>query len=204
MRAPAALIASVLALAGCDRTPGTGRVDAEFSVAECPPGLLAPDLVTFGFDAGYLSTERYLDVVLVQVFRYPVRVEETDGLTLRLDLAALRRRGLLRVDASRGQLVRSDLSRPLEIPLTPGAGEAGAVLSLFGTCPDFPQFPGAEGMVRLTALTLAAEPEDTGEQERLAGTLTATLTRSSTDARVGLLRASFDFTPPRRPLATFN
>jgi hypothetical protein len=166
--------------------------------------VLAPDLVEFGFDAGYLSTERFLDVVMVQVFRYPLLVEETDGLTVRLDLGALRRRGLLRVDPARRQLVRADLSRPLEIPLTPGDGEANAVLSLFDTCPDFPQFPVVEGSLRLTALTLAADPEDTGEQERVVGTITATLARASSDAPVGTLRASFDFTPPRRPLATFN
>jgi hypothetical protein len=201
----ASLAALCLGAGGCDRTSGTGTVRARFSPAECPPGQTDLDLADYAFEAGYLSTERFQDVLLVQIFRYPVRVEETDGLTFRLDLDALLDAGLLRVDEARGQLVRADPSQPLRLPLTESAAlGVNATLSLFQTCPEFPQFAAGSGTLTLTALTLAADPDETGEQERIAGTATATLTRTSTKASVGTLDAAFDFTPPRRPLATFR
>ncbi len=93
---------------------------------------------------------------------------------------------------------------PLVLPVSQNPSGANAALSLFETCPEFPTLDVLSGVLQLTTVTLAQDPQDTGRMERLAGTLTATLTRSNAEGRVGTLRAEFDFAPPRRPLTDFK
>ena len=139
----------------------------------------------------------------LQVYDHQVRLEETDGLSIRVPLQELVDRGLLVLDPARDRLVRADQSQALRLPVGLGQDELNASFSLYLTCPDQPSFP-AIGTLVLNDLVLAAEGEDTGVDEHVQGSFTATLTRSLDGPVVGQLRSEFDFLPPRQPLATFK
>jgi hypothetical protein len=154
-----------------------------------------------------MQTERFGGVLLIDIQRYRVSLEETDGLQIRLNLQELLSRGLLVVNAN-NQIVRADPTKALTLPVSAltatNASDANATLNLFTTCPDFPTSEARTGVLSLTKVTLAQAPNDTGENERIAGALTATLSRAYTSTSVGTLESLFDFAPPRRPLTVFQ
>jgi hypothetical protein len=133
-------------------------------------------------------------------------VEDTDGLVIRFPLDDMIDRGILKKE--RGQIKRpsdQDLVVYTRSASIATSSEMSAALSLFLTCPEFPQaYAMSGGVLTINKLTISADPVDTGEGEVLAGTLTATLTRANAKGPVGSLRAVFDFPPPRRPLTDFK
>ena len=189
---------------GCGTLDGTGSVAATFFVDDCPPGT-ERDLSNYSFDAGWLATERYSGVLIIQVQEYRVRIEETDSAAVRLDLRRLLDEGTLIANDDTEEIRRADETAPLVLPLVPEGGFANASLSLFQTCPNFPTLHATSGSVELTELVLAVDPEDTGNDERLAGTFTATIARS-VDLAVpaGTTVGVFDFAPPARPTVSFK
>jgi hypothetical protein len=190
--------------AGCGLgKSGTATVSAEFDVLECQPGDEESGLEDYRFVAGYMSTERYAGILLVMIQRHRVNVEETDGVVIRMKLDDLLEQGLLHIDSERDLYTRVDTGKPLSLPITLAEADVNVSLSLFQTCPDFPTH-NASGRLELSAIEIARDPMDTGRNEHLAGTITATLTRANAEGRVGELRAAFDFAPPRRPLTDFK
>lgn len=142
-------------------------------------------------------------MLYLQVFDHQVRLEETDGLSIRLPLQDLVDAGVLVLDPVRDRLVRKDESRPLTLQVGATPKVSNASFSLYSTCPDQPNFP-AYGTLTFDDLVLAAAGEDTGVDEHVKGAFTATLSRSLDGPLVGTLRSEFDFLPPRQPLATFK
>lgn len=206
MTARRRLLLLVLPLAvACSGNNGTGFVQARFSTPECPPGDRDESLELYRFDDPWMATERYSGILIIMVQEFRVRVEETDGLAVRLQLQDLLDTGELIIDRDRGQIVRSDPMRPIRVPVTAGPGTGQASLSLFSTCPLFPTHHAIDGMLELTTFSLAKDAKDTGRREVLAGTLTATLATSrDLLAPVARLDAAFDFEPPVRPTAEFK
>lgn len=191
-------------LLGCETRDGSGSVEATFFVDDCPPGTEL-NLSDYRFDAGWLATERYAGVLIIQVQEYRVRIEETDSAAVLLDLTSLIEEGTLVADENADEIRRADEATPLVLPLVPEGGFANASLSLFQTCPNFPTLHATSGTVELTEFVLAIDPEDTGRGERLAGTFTATVARSVDLADpAGTTVGVFDFAPPRRPTVTFK
>jgi hypothetical protein len=179
---------------------GTGIVRAQFLENNCKPGT-DRDLENFEYSADYLATERFSGILQIYIQKYRVDIEETDGLLIRFSIDTLIEGGILKID--REQVVRTDPDAPLLLRTSTAATDANASLSLFGTCPEFPTHFGS-GLLTIDKLALAADPMDTGTNERISGTLTATLTRSNSRFPVGEMEAIFDFAPPRRPLTDFK
>lgn len=187
----------------CSGPNGFAHIEGELALDGCvqeKPRTFGP----YGFDAGYLATERFAGVLLIYMQKYPSEIEETDGLTVRVDLDDLMDRGLLVRDQGRAQIVRADPAKPLVVRTSTAPSDANVSLSLFSTCAGFPTSYAIAGRLTFDKLTLAADPKDTGDDERLGGTLTATIGRASSHAPVGNLRATFDFAPPTRPLTDFK
>jgi hypothetical protein len=174
-------------------------VTAHFSKNECSAGNSA-DLQNYGFDAGYLATERFDGFLLITIQKYRSALEEADGLAIRLNLKRLMKLGIFVDDTNRHQIVRADATRAALIKTSTLADDANASLNLFNTCPSFPSSYASRGRLSLDKVTLAEDPVDTGENESLGGTLTATLTRANEELPVGTIDVVFDFSPPRRPL----
>ena len=174
---------------------GEGRVDLQVDGEGCP------GRGGFGFDADYIATERFEGVLFIQIFEYRLLREETNGLAIRLDLNAMADTGALQRDTGSDFL---RLTSPVTLALEAGPAVAGATLDLFEACPLDPTLLATPGALTLTELTLQKDADDTGEDERLRGTLTATVTRASVGGPVGQLTASFDFSPPEQPLKTFQ
>src|SRR5205823_2655350 len=107
--------------------------------------------------------------------QYKVQVEETDGLVIRLNLKKLIETGVLVPDPSKLKIVRADPTKAVVIRTSTSPNDANASLSLFKTCAGFPTNDASSGVMTLTKVTLAQDPMETGNNERLAGTLTATL-----------------------------
>lgn len=192
-----------LALLSCGGVDGSAVVRGRLEINDCRASM--PEAPSeLAFEAGYLSTERYSSSLLISIQQYAVEVEETDGLVIRFPLGVLLESGALVVDPARSQIVRADPSRPLVVRTSTHPNDANAVLSLFQTCPEFPASRAVDGELTLDKLTLAAEPEDTGQGERLGGVLRATMGRASSRSTIGTVDAIFDFAPPRRPLTDFR
>lgn len=201
-RAGAALALALL-LAGCSRAIGTGEVRADFLVQDCPPGEVNGGLEDYHYDAGFLGTARFQGSVTLQIFKHRSLPEETDGLAVRLDLNALQQSGVLVLDQSAGRLVLASSPTALPVAFQDPVG-AEVNLSLFGTCPDFPTMHGVAGTVTFDELRFALDPEGTGIDERVVGTLTASVARGTPLQVVGRLDAAFEFEVPKRPLMTFE
>jgi hypothetical protein len=203
LRSSAALALALL-FTSCQSPDGSARVVAHFKTNQCGLGQTADNLMNYNFDAAYMQTERFGGAMIIGIQKYRVSIEETDGLQIRIDLVALLNRGLLTDDRARHQIIRTDPTKPLVLATSTASTDANAVLSLFTTCPDFPSSEARSGVLSFDKLTLAEDPTNTGENERIGGTLTATLSRAYTSTAVGTLDAVFDFAPPRRPLTVFN
>ena len=179
-------------------------MSAQFDEPECQIDKRKESLEDYSFNAGYMSTERFAGILLIMIQKHRVNVEETDGLVIRMSLEKLLEEGRLLLDDGTAQFVRSDATKPLILAVSLDEGDANAALSLFQTCPEHPTHQAQQGLLQFTTFNVAEDPMDTGRMEHLAGTLTATLTRSNAEGRVGMLRAAFDFAPPRRPLSDFK
>lgn len=174
---------------GCNRSaPGWARVEGAFFVEECTRGEDVR-FDAFTYDAGYIATRRFEDSLNIQLFRSQVQVEETDGLTIQL----------ASVDAVRAFPAPTP-ERPLLLPIGPHQSTARAILSLYTTCPRRPTLAVRTGTLTLTRALLASDPRDSGDEEHLTGTLTASVVAADDAVVVGSLRASFDFEPVSTPV----
>ncbi len=176
-------------------------MQADFSITDCPPGDNNDGLRDYRYDARFLGVSRYQDDISIQLLEYPVLTEETDGLSIKLRITELVEQGTLLAGPDDK---RYQLAAPLTLPLALDGLGARASLSMFQTCPDFPTVHAVSGTLRLDRLSLAVDPEDTGHDERVEGTLTASIARGSPMQMVGDLRSDFGFDVPRRPLMTFQ
>ncbi len=193
-----------LALVGCSGLTGGGSVSADFFVDDCPPGT-DRNLDDYGYEADWLATERYAGVVIIQIMEYRVRIEETDSVAVRVGLDELIEAGTLQYADGETRIVLTDPSTPLTLPLSFGEGRANATISLFQTCPNFPTLHATSGTLTITDFDLAVDAEDTGIDEHVAGSLTATVARSDDlMTAAGLVTSDFDFEPPKRPTISFK
>lgn len=174
----------------------------DFTVEDCPPGSSNDDLRGYGYEPTFLGTTRYLDEITIELREYRTRGFESDGLRIGLDVARLQADGHLVLDEAEDRWRLA--APPLTLPVAFEGPEARVSLSLFDTCPDFPTSFGVSGTLVFDDLRVANDPEDTGHMERYAGTLTASIARGSPLEGIGVLRATFDFEAPRRPLMTFE
>jgi hypothetical protein len=173
------LVALLLSGAGCVKKTGTGDVTGFFSVVGCTMKSDRP-ASSYGFDAGGLGTNRFNDNLEISIQQYPVRLEETDGLLIRLPSV---------------MALRANSMRPLVVPVSTAPSDVNAALSLFQTCPDRPQLYAVEGTISFDLFTIQADPANTGDNEVLKATLTATVVSVEPGVRVGWVRSSFDFFP---------
>lgn len=194
---PLALLAALGLASACYPRASSGEVQADFTVDDCPPGDDNDGLEDYGFEPGFFGVTRFYDDVTIELFEYRVLVEETDGLSIRLRLGDLVEAGQIAEDGDSGRYRLT--APPLELPVSL-EGNARASLSMFQTCFDFPTVHAVSGTLRFDRLRLAIDPEDLGRDERVAGTLTASIARGAPQEHVGTLTAVFDFEVPRRPL----
>lgn len=174
------VVLSVCALSACKLgAPGTGDVAGHFIVDDCHDGETAT-FPRYGFTASLLSTRRFeraLDIVLNDE---AVDLEETDGLIIQIpDVRPL----------------ISDIARPIVRPLGRGQDQLRASLSLFTTCPFHPTLHAISGEVRFDKLTIAPDPDNTGVNEVVEGSMTATVAGTDPDLAVGVVDARFSFRP---------
>ncbi len=193
-RAAALAVATALvgAALGCGSTgEGYGRVEGRFTVPGCTSGETTR-FEPFAFTAQHVVTKRLVDHLEIVLLRYPVDLEETDGLVLQLES----------VRDVRAAWASSGSAGPLALPVRPGASPVRAALSLFSTCPRAPTLHVMTGTLTFARLALAADPADTGNDEVLTGVLTASVAGSDREVMAGALRAEFDFMPTNAPLLT--
>ncbi len=198
---PSWLLASLLLLTSCDRLLGEGSVQANFTVGDCPVGDSNSGLEDYGFEAAFLGTTRFNDDVSVQIYEHAGSLEDTDGLSIRFNLADLLRAGTLQADEANEAYNLA--SPPLRVPLS-HAGAVSATLSMFHTCPHSPAVYAASGTLEFNVLRLVIDPDDTGDDERIEGTMTATVVRGVDMETVGTVQADFQFDVPKRPLMSFR
>lgn len=185
MRWSASVGLVLVAAAGCGVAPnGSGRVDARLKVDECRP---SGDFTGgYRYEADRLDTQRFEDTLTILVLDYSVDIEQGDGLFIRIDDV---------------KTIGDPMTepRPFSRSIDRSANGVNASLSLFQTCPDRPTLRASSGRVTFSSFSIATDPADTGDQELLVGTLTATLT--GVDGNVaGSLTAEFDFRPRRLPV----
>lgn len=194
------LVACGLALGACGPN-GEGRVDAVFDPPECPPGETEDTLRDYGFEPQFYATDRFFEVVLIQVQRFRVDIFETDAVGVRLDLEGLERAGRLQ----RAGTFYEPTQAPLTLAIGAARDQAEVLLSLFRTCERFPGYSAVSGQVVFDALRLRLDGTDTGDNERIAGRVVdAQLSFDQAPAPIAVLNATFDFEPPRRPLREFE
>lgn len=183
--------ALVVLLAGCGATTdGLGLVEGDFTVVGCTAG---EDRVfpAYRFEAQHVVTKRFDDHLEIVLLRYPVDLEETDGLVVQLDGVAALREAQARVAPA-----------PLSVGLGAGNNRTRAALSLFESCPRAPTLHAVTGTLTFTRLVLAERPEDTGKDEVVTGVLTATVAGPDRTTVLGRVSARFDFEPDNAPLLT--
>lgn len=208
---PVLFLAGLVVGAGCEPN-GDGFVRADFSPPDCPPGERNEDLVAYSWEAQFLATDRYFEIVIIQVQRFRVDLFETDSVGIRLDLEGLERSGLLVREGRFYRPAMTPLTIPIEGPDEVAASEgleardqAQVVLSLFGTCERFPGYTAVSGSVVFDELRLRIDGSETGDNERLIGRVeTASLSYEQAPAPIGVLEATFAFDPPERPLREFE
>ena len=160
---------------------GEGFVEGRFSVEECRPSGNF-DKQDFRFDAGYLGTMRFLNTLTLSILEYAIELEETDGLLIRLG------------ELDKYWMVQE---RPFSLPISRDPEDVNVSLSLFETCPDRPTLVAVDGQIEFTDFAVAQDPEDTGIEEVLAGTLTATVMAADGKTIVGTIRSEFNYRPER-------
>ncbi|MBI4820452.1 MAG: hypothetical protein HY791_29565 [Deltaproteobacteria bacterium] len=179
------LATALAGLIACGRGgAGTGSVQGELEILRCRASeTFGPE--AYGFDAGRLSTDRFDDVLLIVIAEHGVELEETDGLLIRVP-------GAIALSAKP--------ERPIVLPLSRDPEVTNAALSLFQTCPTRPTLFTTSGSLVLDRFTINPKPEDAGDGEVIAGTLTASVASADADRNAGWIRAEFDFLPPSRLL----
>jgi len=173
-------------------------VRADFTVTDCPPGDENDDLAGYGFEPGFFGVTRFDEDIAIQLWEHRGQLEETDGVSIKLRLSDLVAAGQLVEDGDSGRYRVA--APPLVLPLSLDGLGARSSLSMFQTCYDFPTVHAVRGTVRLDVLRLALDPEDLGHDERVEGTLTASIARGAPPEAVGTMQAEFAFDVPRRPL----
>ena len=160
---------------------GEGLVEGRFSVEECRPSGNFKEQ-DFRFKARSLGTNRFLDTLTLSILENAVELEETDGLLIRL-----------------GDLndYWSIQERPFTRPISGDPEDVNVSLSLFETCPDRPTLVAVDGQIEFTEFAVAQDPEDTGVEEVLAGTLTATVVAADGKTIAGTIRSEFNYRPER-------
>ncbi len=190
-----------LGLTACEDPAGDARIEARFTNTECRPGSPKSELEDYNYDASYLATERFSGVLKLMLQKYRVNVEEGDTFIIRVNIGELEHRSLLTRNEKQITIAGD---QPLRLKIGEEENEAQVLLSLFGTCPNYPVNYAISGELVFTTLELALDPMDTGIDEHVVGTVTATMARHSARESVGQLQATFDFFPPRRPLTDFK
>lgn len=123
------------------------------------------------------------DVLFISIQHYAVNPIESDVLDIRIpDLS----------------LLRSMPQRPLRLPLSLENTGINATLSLYETCPRTPQLRAHSGALILDVFQIADDPEDSGVQENLRGTLTATVVGVDPTRPAGRIESAFSFVPSGR------
>ncbi len=192
------LAAALAVLCACDGRLEEGRVDAQFSPAECPPGEPKEKLRDFGFDPNRLQTQRFGEVVILQILQHRAVQEEVDNLSVRIDMQPLLDQGLMEVRGDFYELTQS----PIMVSLS--STTADLALNLYSTCPDRPNATSTDGQVTLQNFRIAVVDSDTGEQELITGSVSATVEMRARTTVTAQVQASFDFAPPRSSLITFE
>jgi len=181
-------LAALVMAAGCFvATNGTGSVGGSFFVKGCRPSGDRPP-GPYAFEADRMATQRIENVLEIIVQEYHVDLEESDGLLIRIpdvrELRALSQAGKL----------------PIRRTISMQRNDVNAALSLFQTCPDRPTLNAVSGTLTFDRFEIAALPEDTGNEEALKATLTATVTSVERGVPVGHISAVFDFIPSTRAI----
>lgn len=189
----------------CGGVDGTGQVRVRFFDESC---TLSDEknsaLQDFQYDANYLATDRFFDVLLIVLQAEQAVREETDGLILRVPMDTWLRDGRLFVDLNQDSIVLPVGASPLAAKTSTATNDVNVSLALFHTCPKLPQFYAGAGQFTLSGLTLRIDPDDTGDREHLRGRVQADLFRPGQTEVVAELEAMFDFAPPVRPLVDFQ
>jgi hypothetical protein len=185
MARTALLLLVLLAATACGKKSGTGDVQGYFYVKGCTASM-DRQASNYGFDAGGLGTNRFFDELEISIQQYAVRLEESDGLLIRVPSV---------------MALRANATRPLVVPLSTAPSDVNAALSLFQSCPDRPQLFAVEGVLSFDLFTIQADPVNTGDHEVLKGTLTATVVSVEPGVRVGWIHSTFDFFPQAQPLS---
>ena len=195
-----ALLFLVLIGAACSPN-GTGFVEAQFEPAECPPGTRLEKLGNYGWDAGYFATERFFEVLIINVQEFNVDIFETDSVGIRLDLEGLEQAGRIVRD---GRFF-APAQTPMIISVGDSRADAQVLLSLFQTCERLPGFSAVAGEVHFDEFRIRVDGSDSGKDERLIGRILDTqLSYPQAPEPIAQLEAAFDFRPPRRPLREFE
>lgn len=175
----------LLLAASCNRGGiGKGEVSGSFFVRECSSGgdrALAP----YSFSADLLGTRRLRENLQIALYDDAVDFEETDALLILIG----------NVDP-----LLADPTRPLVRRVSRDPADVNLALSLFVTCPKRPTLHGLSGEIRFEKFDIASDPADTGRQEALAGTLTASVVSADLTEAAGSIELSFDFIPGDPPL----
>jgi hypothetical protein len=169
-----------VSLAACSSADnGEGFVEGRFRVAECRP---SGDFVEqdFRYDAGFLGTMRFLNTLTLSILHHAVELEETDGLLIRLGDV---------------QSLRESSERPIIRAVSRESTDVNVTLSLFETCPDRPTLVASQGQIEFTDFAVAVDPEDTGVEEVVAGTLTATIVAADGVTIAGHVHSEFNYRP---------
>ena len=176
------LLTCATLIVGCSSPEnGQGFVDGRFAIAECRPSGDF-DEQDYRFDAGFLGTRRFKDTLTLSILEYAVELEETDGLLVRID------------ELSK---LREIQERPIVRTISNSPGDINVTLSLFQTCPDRPTLFATSGEIQFDEFKVSKEPEDTGVEEIVAGTLTATVVGADGEEVAGVIRSEFNYRPGR-------
>ena len=176
------LLLCLVIAAGCSSPEnGQGFVEGRFAIRECRPSGDFEEQ-SYRFDAGFLGTRRFKDTLTLSILKFAVELEETDGLLVRID------------ELSK---LRAEQQRPIVREISQAPTDINVSLSLFQTCPDRPTLVASSGTIRFDEFDVSAEPEDTGVEEIVSGTLTATVVGIDGESFAGVIRSEFSYRPGR-------
>ena len=176
------LIACSIVAVGCSSPEnGEGFVEGRFAISECrPTGDFEKQ--DYRFDAGFLGTRRFKDTLTLNILEYAIELEETDGLLVRIDEVSE---------------LREIEERPFSKVISQSSTDINVTLSLFQTCPDRPTLVATSGIIIFDEFKVSELPEDTGIEEIVAGTLTATVVGVDGETFAGVIRSEFNYRPGR-------
>ena len=151
-------------------------------IEECTTGEVG-EFDDYEYSPTDYRTRRFENVLFVSLQDNAVTPIESDVLDIRIpDLT----------------LLRSMPERPLELPMVLEAAGINVTLSLYRTCPRTPQLRALSGVLSFDVSQVADDPEDTGVQENIRGTLTATVVGVDPTRPAGWIESEFSFVPSGR------